>query len=94
MADRNEQELVRKVKILIQTRFFGDSKRAFDFYARKRGAMSQIGRDELIRLLQDANVGNPLNRGVWVSGIMKRFDTNHDNFISYTEFQTIFDPAR
>ena len=94
MAETNEQELVRKVKWLVRSRFMGDDKRAFDHYARKRGFMSQIDRDEIVRLLQDADVGNAFTRGAWASGVMKRLDTNRDSFISYVEFQTLFDLTR
>jgi Ca2+-binding EF-hand superfamily protein len=87
MSESNEQELIRKVRQLVFRRFQGDYKRAFDHYARKRERSGSIDTDELNELLKDADIGNGLTRGAWVSGIIKKLDKNGDGFISFSELQ-------
>jgi hypothetical protein len=70
----NQRELVDKVRALVKGRF-GDVTLAslhklFNQYANPKG----VDRNGLIRLLQDAGVGNDFTRGFWADGILDHFD--------------------
>lgn len=88
--DPNVTELTTKVQRLVERRFQGDGRAAFDHYA---GADGQVNRDELSRLLSDAGVGNFITRGAWVSGIMERVDGNGNGKISWGEFNAVMRSA-
>jgi hypothetical protein len=87
--EREKQELIEKVGALIDSRYGGDYKTAFDHYANKRTESGSIDSDELSDLLGDAEVGNVFTRGMWVSGIMSELDKDKDGFITYSELQAI-----
>jgi hypothetical protein len=76
----------RQVQNLVNQRFGGDQQRAFNHYA--GGAGREVSREGVNRLLSDANVGNGLTRGAYTSGVMDQFDTNRNNAISWSEFQS------
>ena len=86
MPETREQELQQKVSSLVERRFGGNYETAFRHYTDHNGA-SAITRDRLARLLKDADVGNGLNRGAWVDGILARLDANRDGLISQREFE-------
>jgi Ca2+-binding EF-hand superfamily protein len=89
MATSPEQEeLTHKIQGLL-LRKTGNTTRdsmhaMFKTYDRDRNG--KIGPKELTDLLNDAGVGNGWTRGMWVDGIMKQLDTNHDGEISWEEF--------
>jgi len=81
-----EKELVSKVKALVAKSYEGDTRKAFDAYA---GPDGEIDEDELSALLSDADVGNALTRGFWVSGIISKLDKSGNGKISWSEFETV-----
>jgi hypothetical protein len=81
-----EQELREKVTALIETRHKSDWRRGFDHYAGHGGA---IGRDDVMRLLGDAQIGNWLTRGAWADGILDKLDKNKDKTITWDEFEPL-----
>ena len=83
--DPHVTELVTKVGRLVDSRFGGDARAAFDHYA---GADGKVSADELSKLLKDAGIGNMFTRGSWVSGIMEQMDRNRDGQIGRTEFNS------
>lgn len=89
--DANEKELKEKVGALVSKRFGGDFQKAFTHYdSDKSGGVS---RDEIVKLLADAGVGNGLTRGAWASGILKKLDRDENGAIEWTEFQSVFGGA-
>jgi hypothetical protein len=84
----NERELKEKVGKLVTTRYEGDYRKAFDHYDRDKD--STITKDELVRLLSDAGVGNALTRPIWAGKIIERLDRNIDDAIAWHEFETVF----
>lgn len=86
--DANEKELKTKVGALVTNKFGGDFKKAFDHYdADKDG---KVTKDELVKLLSDAGVGNGLTRGVWASKIIEKLDRNDNTSIEWGEFESVF----
>ena len=83
MADAREAELISKVQGLVQKRFAGNYRTAFDHY----GASGRMDEDGLERLLKDAGVGNFATRGTWTAAIMEKLDVDRDGFISFAELQ-------
>jgi hypothetical protein len=84
--DPDEKELKEKVGGLVRTKFGGDYRRAFDHYdANHDGSVDTA---EIEKLLEDANVGYSLTRGGWVSGILKKMDTNKNGKIEWAEFES------
>lgn len=83
MIDKNELELVEKVKGLVAGRFDGNYKTAFDHY----GGGGPIDGDALERLLKDAGVGNFATRGTWVAAVMEKLDADRDGFISFADLK-------
>lgn len=67
-----ERELVDKVGRLVERRFGGSMDRAFAHYA---GRDNLVSKSELMRLLEDAGIGNFLTRGLWADGIIEKFDS-------------------
>jgi hypothetical protein len=84
---KEEKELREKITQLVDQRFKGDWQRAFDHYGGKSGR--GIDRDELLKLLEEADIGNWLTRGAWADGILEKLDTNKDKAISWDEFEPI-----
>jgi hypothetical protein len=84
--DKDVKELKDKVGGLVKNKFGGDYKKAFDAYdSNKDGAIDAA---ELGKLLEDAGVGKPWTRPMWVSGIMKEMDKNKDGKIQWSEFES------
>jgi hypothetical protein len=89
--DANERELKDKVGALVSKKFGGDFKKAFTHYdADKDGGVSK---DEIVKLLADAGVGNGLTRGAWANGILKKLDRDESQTVEWTEFQSVFGGA-
>ncbi len=84
--DKDLKELKDKVKGLVEKKFGGDYKKAFDSYdANKDGA---INAEELGKLLKDAEVGNFVTRNDWVKAIIEKLDNNKDGKIQWSEFES------
>ncbi len=47
----------------------------------------KLDRDELTKMLTDAEVGNVFTRGTWVTSIIAAVDTDRDGMISWDELQ-------
>src|SRR5258706_10413208 len=86
--DDHERELKTKVGALVQSKFGGNYKAAFEHYdADKSGS---IDKHELVHLLADAGVGSGLTRGTWASRIIEKLDSNADGAIEWSEFESVF----
>jgi hypothetical protein len=86
-----KKELVEKVTQLVGQRFGGDWARAFEHYSGASGTSGLIGRDEVMKLLEEADIGNRFTRGAWTSGIIEQLDQDADRRISWEEFRAIFE---
>lgn len=86
-SETQKKELQDKVTKLVADRFGGDYRRAFQHYDRTKDG--KVGRDELLRMLQDAGIGNWLTRGAWANGILAEVDADKDGMISEAEFQAV-----
>ena len=84
--DPNLVELQTKVAKLVNEKFGGDYKKAFDHYDNNHDA--GVNKDELSHMLSDASIGNGFTRGGWASTIIEKLDTNTDGRIQWTEFQS------
>lgn len=88
--DREKRELVRKVSDLVSRRYGGSYAAAFRHYARQGGGDDKsVDREELMLLLDDADVGNRITRGMWADGVIKAVDHSGDGKISYEEFESV-----
>jgi Ca2+-binding EF-hand superfamily protein len=87
--DKNKAELVRKVGDLVNRRFGGDYRAAFQSYSRKRTSDATVDKDELKDLLADASVGNGMTRGLWADGIVRELDRDGDGRIGWEEFESV-----
>ena len=87
-SDNNERELKEKVSKLVATRFEGDYKKAFDHYDKDKDGT--ITKGELVRLLNDAGVGNVVTRPIWAGKIIERLDRNIDDAVAWHEFESVF----
>ena len=81
--DPRAAEVAQKVNNLVQSRFGGDYKKAFQHYAAANG---EVSRDGINRLLSDAGVGNGFTRGFYTDALMDKFDTNRNGGVSWSEF--------
>lgn len=88
--DANTRELKAKVSALVSKSFGGDYKAAFEAYGGKDG---KVTKDELMKLLSDAGVGNGFTRGAWASGIIEKLDSDGDGRIGWSEFETVTNRA-
>jgi hypothetical protein len=86
--DKNVEELKAKVGALVQKKFGGDYKKAFDHYDTDHDG--GVTKSELTQLLSDAGVGNSLTRGTWASRIIEKLDKNGDSKIEWAEFESVF----
>ena len=87
MADKYEEELKRKIEALTRRRFGGDYKRMFDRYANNGEGNGTLDEDELVELLEDADIGNGLTRRTWARGIINKLDRDRDARLSYVELR-------
>lgn len=89
----SEEELIRKINALLKKKYGGASmdamRKLFDEY--DKNSDGQIDKAELTALLAEAEVGSGLTRGMWVSGINEKLDTNRDAKISWDEFRRVID---
>ncbi len=83
--DPNEVELKTKVAALAASKFGGDYRKAFDHYDTDNDGA--ISKDELMKLLSDAGVGNGLTRGAWAKGVIGKMDKSGDGKIQWAEFE-------
>ena len=87
-----EDELVGKVQLLLRDKFGGtdaDARlRLFEAYDANHDG--EVDKDELLRLLADAGIGNPTTRSMWVAGVMSRVDSDKSSTISYAELEDLF----
>jgi hypothetical protein len=86
--DENVKELKAKVGALVQNKFGGDYRKAFDHYDEDKDG--GVNKDEIVQLLKDAGVGNGLTRGAWAKGILKKVDQGKDGKIQWAEFDVVF----
>jgi len=90
MATEEEKaELKSKVSKLVDQKYGGDWDRAFRHYAAKGGSGSLVEKDDLLVLLEDADIGNWMTRGAWADGIIEELDSSGDGKISKPEFQKV-----
>src|SRR4051812_22352027 len=77
LSDLSEDvvELKTKIAALVQGRYGGDYRQAFDYYDADHAGITA---EQLKQLLADADIGNAFTRGSWVSGIMDKLDVNQD----------------
>lgn len=87
-SSQDKEELTHKIKGLLMRKTGGTTSDSMHsmFTSYDRDKNGRIGPNELSQLLGDAGVGNGFTRGMWVDGIMKELDSNHDGEISWEEF--------
>lgn len=78
------EEVIEKVRILVETRWTGNYEVAFNDYAHD----GIIDFDRLKMVLRDADVGNAVTRTAITRAVLDVLDTNKDGFISWVEFNT------
>ena len=88
MGDKEQRELVEKVRKLVRKKYGEESlenmRRLFDEY--DRDGDQKIGADELETLLEDADIGNGFTRAAWVKGVIGALDQNADRKVGWDEF--------
>lgn len=90
-----ETELISKVKNLLVSRHGSDDVRAlrstFETYDRNKSGCLEA--EELGKVLEDADIGNRLTRGMWVKGILARLDRSKRGALSWDDFVVVLDVA-
>jgi hypothetical protein len=86
-GDAEVKELKAKLDAYVRERFAGDWQSAFAAY--DQNGNKQISPGELEQLLSDADVGNFLTRGAWVSGILEQLDKDHNGAVSFPELERV-----
>jgi hypothetical protein len=76
-----------KMAAFVDAWFNGDYRAAFDDYDADRDGV--LSRDELKRLLVDAQIGTGLTRWRWANGVIAELDRDHDGRISWDEFRAL-----
>ena len=89
-SEQEKQELKTKVTQLVERKFGGDWDRAFRHYAKKSASGSVVDREGVVRVLEDADVGNWFTRSTWAKGVTAELDTSGDGKISLREFRAVF----
>jgi hypothetical protein len=88
----HERDLKAKVNDLVQTRFDGDLKRAFEHYDLDNNG--SVDKGEIINLLADANVGNKVTRGIIADKLVDKGDASRarggELQLEWSEFQSAF----
>lgn len=84
-----QQELIEKIEALLQKKYGATDEDSMKklFLAYDANNDGKIDKDELMRLLKDADVGNTFTRGAWVKGVIEQLDKNADKAISWDEFK-------
>lgn len=84
-----QQELIEKIEALLQKKFSATDEDSMKklFLAYDANNDGKIDKDELMKLLKDADVGNTFTRGAWVKGVLEQLDRNADKAISWDEFK-------
>lgn len=90
-----EQELITKVRALMVARCGRDDvsalREVFDAYDHNKSGCLEP--DELSRVLEDAQIGNKLTRGMWVKGILAKLDRSQRNALAWADFEPVLDAA-
>lgn len=79
-----EVELATKTRAMVEARFDGDFRQAFDHYA---GGDASVDSKELGSFLADSGIGSFATRGFWVSGLLEQFDADKNGAIGWPEFE-------
>jgi Ca2+-binding EF-hand superfamily protein len=87
VAQAEKRELKEKIGHLVAKQFGGDFRRAFDHYDASQDG--KIDREELERLLKDADIGTWATRGLWANAIIAELDKDHDLRISRSELEAV-----
>ncbi len=82
------QEVINKVSALVNQKWKGDYKAAFD--AEDTDKDGRISRDELENILTEAGVGFRITRWAVAKEVMDCLDLNNDGFIQWKEFDSVF----
>ena len=90
MATAEEQELSQKINALADKRYYGQH----DVATIKKLFLSYDGdgdgkllKDELSKMLSDADIGNFVTRGFWVDGIFEKLDKSpKDDALTWEEY--------
>lgn len=85
-TETQKRELHAKLTALIETKFGGDRRLAFDHYDVDGDGC--VNTSELKILLSDAGIGNSFTRWAWANGIVEELDRRGDGMISWEEFVT------
>jgi hypothetical protein len=84
------QEMIDRVKALVDTRYSGDWKAAFAAYA---GQEDKLTEDGVKSLLKDAGVGTFVTRGVYAKAVVDALDQDKDGAVSVEELEAEFSKA-
>lgn len=82
-SQEQEQEVVRKLKSLVDEAFAGDYELAFKFYA---GTSPRMNKSQMTALFIDAGIGSRLTRWLYIREAMKALDLDNDSGVSFEEF--------
>ena len=88
-ANEDREELVTKVKDLVNRNFQGNYRTAWNHYDRIGKKDEKLDGNELSVLLEDAGVGTFISRGQWVSGILDAADSDGDGKLGWKEFEAM-----
>lgn len=91
-ASEHERDLKIKVTELVQSRFDGDLKRAFEHYDLDNNG--SIDKGEIMNLLADANVGNKQTRNLIADKLVDKGDASRarggELQLEWSEFESAF----
>ncbi len=82
-TESQKEELIAKIGSLVNSHYNGDYAAAFSHYDSNQDG--KINKSELLKLLEDAGIGDWFTRGLWASGIMTVLDTDNDGKIELPE---------
>lgn len=88
--DPNAVELRTKITALAERRYGGDLRALFSAYDMDHDGALRAG--ELDTLFQNADIGTPFTRGMWVQGVMDRMDADHNQALTYAEIEIAIAP--
>jgi dihydroxyacetone kinase-like predicted kinase len=91
-ASEHERELKAKVNELVQSRFDGDLKRAFEHYDLDNNGA--VNKGEILNLLSDASVGNKQTRAIIADKLVDKAVNSRANGgelqLEWSEFEPVF----